>query len=192
MNVESSDIVLFQQGNAKAFDEIFYQFYPSVIGFARKLTKNAEVAEEIAMDSFRKLWTRRESFDNKSSIKAWLMITTKNACYSYLYEEKRKMEKEKEFVDFKMKDPEDDPDYPTLKEAIITKLHEEINALPPQCRAVIKYRLQGYNNARIAKILGVSTFTVRNQASAAFKKLRFSLLNVEQLIICILLLRQLF
>ncbi len=192
MKSESEEILLFQQGDLKSFDELFYQFYPPVLYFAMKLTGSRESAEEIVMDSFKKLWTRRESFETKSAIKAWLFITTKNACFNYLHAQKRRTEIKNEYqqVVVRMQDDENSG-YNKLKEHVIFRLYEEINNLPAQRRAIMKLRLEGNTNPQIARILNISVFTVRNQIALAFKNLKVSLLNLEQLVCVFLLLKQL-
>lgn len=190
MKEESIDMVAFQQGDVKTFEEIYHQYYTYVMYFARKMTGNTQVAEDIAMDTFRKLWVRRGDFDNQNSLKAWLMITTKNACLSHLNAEKRKVEISNGFKHHQFQLQEDEnKSYTRLLEDVVQHLHEEINNLPPKCRAILKFRLQGYNSGQIAKLMGVSISTVKNQSSNAFKKIRVGILNIEHLVVFIISLR---
>lgn len=190
MSSESRDIVLFHQGHVKTFEDIYHQYYPSVMFFARKMTRSATIAEEIAMDSFRKLWMRRKDFEDKSSIKAWLFITTKNACLTYLHTEKRRSEVNQELkIREEQRQEEATNNYEFLAENVAKLLHEEINKLPTQCKIILKLRLEGYSNREIGKLMNISIFTVRNQVATSFKKLKITLLDIEHLVLVTLILR---
>ncbi len=193
MTEESIDVVAFQRGDVKTFEEIYHGFYTYVMYFARKMTGNEAVAEEIAMDAFRKLWTRRTDFDNKNSIKAWLMITTKNACLTHLYQERRRNELIEGYKHQELqRQADEDKSHNLLQENVVHILHEEINKLPPRCRVIIQFRIEGYSNREIAKLMNISVQTVRNQATNSFKKLKMSFFNIEQLVLFLLALNGFF
>lgn len=187
MKDESIDIVTFHEGDVDTFDEIFHRNYTSVFYFARKMTGNAVVAEDIAMDSFRKLWTRRKDFPTRTAIKAWLMITTKNACLTHLTSEKKRIEVANGLKHLELQRQDDEnKNYTLLQETVIHILHREINKLPRQCRIIIKLRLGGFSSREISKLMGISISTVKNQKVIAFKRLRLSLLDIEHLVLFLL------
>lgn len=57
---------------------------PSLRFFAYKIIKNKESAEDIVSESFVKLWKNREKANSMQSVKVFLYLITRNACYDYL------------------------------------------------------------------------------------------------------------
>lgn len=54
----------------------------------------AAQVEEIVQDTLFKLWQRRNDFDNYQSVKAFLYISTKNACMDGIDSEQRKLNRD--------------------------------------------------------------------------------------------------
>src|SRR5688500_19829073 len=74
----------FKRGNTQAFKAVYDLYFPSLCFFAKRLVDNDGEGEDIAADSFVKLLNRYDSFDTLPNIKAFLYITTRNACLNYL------------------------------------------------------------------------------------------------------------
>src|SRR5438105_5864972 len=80
-----TDIITgFQQGDSRAFDDLFDMFYPALCYFAERLIDNRQEGEDIVLDTFQKLYVRREHFETMPNIKAFLYITVRNTCLNYL------------------------------------------------------------------------------------------------------------
>ena len=65
-------IIPFNQGDAAAFQRIFDELYFFVYSYTRRLVVSQAAAEDIASDSFLKLWKNRGSFENLSKVKSFL------------------------------------------------------------------------------------------------------------------------
>lgn len=177
----------FREGDAKAFELIYERFFAQVLFFASQYTRREE-AEEIVMDNFRKLWDKRSDFQELINIKAFLMISTRNACLNLLYKEKIKAEREQQarkFLESRMQ-------WESEKEAeiqaqVVEYILGQIESLPLQCRTIIQQKIKGVKNREIADNLNISVNTVKNQVQRGVKLLKIKLLNVEQAVYCLLL-----
>src|ERR1041385_6569303 len=79
----------FKRGNTHAFRAVYEMFFPGLCFFAKRLVDNDGEGEDIAADSFVKLLNRHDTFDTLPNIKAFLYITTRNACLNYLRSSQR-------------------------------------------------------------------------------------------------------
>ena len=73
----------FQLGQESGLRYFMAKFGHSLRFFAYSIIRNKATAEEIVSDSFYKLWQRREKVRSIDNIKAFLYISTRNACYDY-------------------------------------------------------------------------------------------------------------
>ena len=75
-----------------------------------------------------------------------------------------------------------------FSEEDVEKLATEIiNTLPEKCREIfVKSRIEGKKHAEIAAELNISTKTVENQMTIAYKKLRSSLKDYLPLLLFLL------
>ncbi|AWO02047.1 RNA polymerase sigma-70 factor [Chitinophaga alhagiae] len=169
------------RGNQEAFQVIFRRHYKALCYFAASITQDAQEAEDLVQETFSKLWDKRADFPTTTAIKAFLYISTKNACLNYIRQKHRQTEKEKEFSYLQEEAPADfDPLMADVE--IIGELYAEIEQLPPQCRRVFTMSyLEGRKNEEIAGLLGVSYNTVRTQKLRALKLIRASLLKKDLL-----------
>lgn len=86
----------FQQGDAIAFNTIYNRYYSSLRYFSQRLTCQKREAEDIAVETFVKLYRLCGNFENVANIRAFLYVTARNACYDYLSYTHRRPSHEKE------------------------------------------------------------------------------------------------
>jgi len=78
----------FQQGSYTAVKELYDQNYAELIDFASHLILNKAEAHHIVQETFIKLFLMRGHFDKEPDLKAFLYITVRNICFSYIKAEK--------------------------------------------------------------------------------------------------------
>jgi len=176
--------VLLQQfaaGDQSAFRIIFSRHYKALCYFASTIVANDQEAQDLVQEVFSTLWDKRAGFRTAASIKAFLFISTKNACLNFLKSRERLTLKEKEFsylqpgAEMAGTGAFD----PVLTETeILQHLYAEIEQLPAQCRRIFKMSyLEGRKNDDIARALQLSYNTVRAQKLRALKLIRSGLLK---------------
>ncbi len=155
-----------RNGDTKAFEIIFKNYYSRLLAFARKFIDNPALAEDTVQDVFSNLWVKRKNIDPKKSIHSYLMTMVKNACLDYL---KHQLVEEKYVNEIKKTDTQNlyyfdflsDTSHPTIEE----ELHQSIKAvsatMPKKCRTIFSMRwIEGLKNREIADNLKISTTTV--------------------------------
>lgn len=171
----------FAAGDQSAFGFIFGQHYKALCYFAYNIVSNDQEAQDLVQEAFSKLWDKRTNFRSAANIKAFLFISTKNACLNFLKSRERLTLKEKEFTYLQPEAENADLTSfdPVLSEAeILQQLYTEIEQLPTQCRRIFKMSyLEGMKNEDIAQALQLSYNTVRSQKLRALKLIRSGLLK---------------
>ncbi|SEN55638.1 RNA polymerase, sigma subunit, ECF family [bacterium A37T11] len=167
-------ITQLKSGKELAFNQLFRRFFPALRFFARKLLPpgEMEMAEEIVQDILYKVWERRQTIESYSALKAFVYISTKNACLDYIDKLKRiKPHKENYFRQYQ--EVENSSEDFIIRAEILRDLSSAIESLPDQCRRVMKLSFQdGKSPKEIAQILSIKVSTVNNQKARGISILR--------------------
>src|SRR5262249_28220473 len=73
-----------KQTDQKQFEAELLELTPFLRSFARNLTRDRELAEDLAQDTLLSAWRARSSFTLQTNLKAWLCIIMRNRYYSHL------------------------------------------------------------------------------------------------------------
>ena len=166
-----------RQGNATAFSSVFKKYYPPLYLFAGKFVKDVQAAEYIVQDLFVTLWTKRDSIQISTSLKAYLYTSVKNRSLDYI--------KQKGFTHRRVRDSVQHqeavvtPEGQYLEKEFHRAVHEAIDKLPEKCRQI--YIMRRYENLKyyeIAQILNISVNTVKTQLKRALKSLQKQLAHL--------------
>jgi RNA polymerase sigma-70 factor (ECF subfamily) len=152
-------------------------FFPSLCFFAKRLVDNDAEGEDIAADSFIKLINRHDSFDTLPNIKAFLYITTRNACLNYLRFSQRQSASRKDLAHLQEKTEEHALSHMVHAE-VLREVEYEIEQLPRRCKEIFKLIYYERKSAdEIAEQLGISINTVWVQRAKAIQLIRTNLLK---------------
>ena len=165
----------FRLGHQDAFTEVFHLLYSTLCYYALKITHDQAAAEDIAEDSFIKIWERREMFSELNVLKSYLYTTVRNASLNWLKQSKKIQPLVDSIEDVFA--AEDNAAFKNIVGAeILSRLSDAIQNLSPQGRQVIKMLFfERKNTMTVAKELGVSQSTVKTQKSRSLKKMKNSL-----------------
>ncbi|SEP47808.1 RNA polymerase sigma-70 factor [Niastella yeongjuensis] len=177
-NFQDKSLLLeFKRGNTHAFRVVYDMFFPSLCFFAKRLVDNDGEGEDIAADSFVKLLHRHDSFDTLPNIKAFLYITTRNACLNYLRYTQRTHSSKRELNRLQEKTDEHALSHMVHAE-VLREVEFEIEQLPNRCREIFKLIYYERRSAdEIAALLGISINTVWVQRAKAIQLIRTNLLK---------------
>ena len=157
-----------------AFERLFHRYYPMVLGFIRALVKNQAVAEDIAQNSFMKLWLNRYSLQPGLSIKNYLCVISRNEAINFLRSSQTKGVQLEPQLEPHVQNPTVD-DWLNFTETN-TQIRNNIDALPPQRKTIFKMsRYEHMSNMEIAVKLNLSVRTVEKHIELALKDLRRSM-----------------
>lgn len=162
----------FRQGKEKSFTEIFRQLYPALCYFALRITDNQAAAEDIAGESFLKVWDRRKQFYHFNVLKSYLYTTTRNASINWLKQSQRQKASEMGRAAL----AETDESYileDIVKAELLREIYNVLDNLPSQCKKIMTLLyVQGKSTKEAAKELNLTTGTVKSQKARGLMLLK--------------------
>lgn len=123
--------------------------------------KNRSEAEDLTQETFLKLMTCTQEFENERHEKAWLIVTASNLCKDSLKKWWRKNEDIENYQNLSV----DSGDMDNYVLDAILRLPEEYKS------AVYMYYYEGYTTAEIAKHAGCTDSNIRSRLTRARKML---------------------
>lgn len=176
LNPIPSDAVLISQikkGDERAFSKLVQRYEQTVWGFAFKLCRDKEKAEESFQDTFVNVFRKIDQFDGRSKFSTWLYSIVANNCL--MKRRKRKIEDLLESLD----EPPDTEDE-TVKRQLVAwddtpaekllhgELKEQLDAaiqkLPDDYRVVFVLRdLEQRTAEETSKITGLSVPAIKSR-----------------------------
>jgi RNA polymerase sigma-70 factor (ECF subfamily) len=158
----------------EAFEHLFHRYYPMVLNFVKGLVKNPVVAEDIAQNTFAKLWLNRFSLQPGQSVKNYLCVLSRNESINFLRSAVACNRSFNLQNDSRAQSPTIEEWMNFTETSNIIKAH--IDALPPQRRMVFMMsRYDHMSNMEIAVKLNLSVRTVEKHIELALKDLRHSM-----------------
>ena len=156
-------------GNKNAFDALFFKYYKSLFRFAFNFCKDAELAEDSVQKTFIKIWQNHTEFPLKDTSKI-LFTYTKNNLIDEIRKEKVRKKYEELMAAELVLEKKDEVDYKYQVKAI---LESGIEILPKRAKEIFRLAKQeGLTIKEISTYLNISTKTVENQLTIAYKKMR--------------------
>jgi len=180
MYIDLKDEELYQiymDGDSKALEELLARYREELILFLLGYVKNFDDAEDIMMDAFVVIISRKNRFDAKSSFKTWLYGVARNLAKVHL----RKtllygvsLNEEDESVA-----PDNDTQDSIVLQEKKQKIYDALDQLPTQYREVLyMVFFADMNNEEVAKTLRKSEKQVYNMLFRAKQKLK-EILSVD-------------
>jgi len=170
-------IIEFQKGDPQAFSHYFNTHYRPLCYFATQLTGSHPDAEDIVKDTFVKLWQKHTDFATSQNIKAFLYITTRNACLNFLRHMQVREASKKELMYLEEEKGQQLVINQMIRTELMQEIYAEIEKLPEKRRMVFKMAyVDGLKNDEIAALMNISVHTVKEHKGKAlqFLRLRFS------------------
>lgn len=162
-----------------AMNVLWKNHYKPLVFFANQLIRNDLMAEDIASETFTKFWQLRQNFDNMPGIRAFLYVTTRNACYDHLRSQEihARIHKDILYTSDQVAEMKKD-DFDMMYAEYMQQLYVQLKELPEACRKIFDmYFFNRFTTREIAMELGLSEQTVRNQKTKAISMLRSALLK---------------
>lgn len=177
----------FKNGDVKAFEILFNMFYPKIKGFAQGLLgRDNPVAEDISMESFSKLHKLRQNFETIPNIRAFLYITTRNACLDQLRYSNRQEILVKEWIN--TVEHQSFIEIKQVEGEMFNAVKDAIERLPQKCRQVIQMiYFEGLGTAEISSRLSISIATVRSQKRHGIGLLKAAFADKEMVMYALIL-----
>jgi RNA polymerase sigma factor (sigma-70 family) len=168
-------------GNEDAFKEVFNFYRPNLYTTVKRITGDPQVAEEILLDSFLKVWLKRELLPDLENFGGWLYTIAENLTYNAIKSLKRRKEHSARFALNIYADHFAPADEWLREKEYQQLLHKAIACLPKkQQQTYILIKEHGLKRNEVARVLGVSPETVKWNLDQAMRSLRaFFIRHIE-------------
>jgi len=156
------------RGNKRSQHQLFELFAPKMLSVCRQYIKNIDVAEEVMLSGFLKVFTYLSSFKHEGSFEGWVRRIMINEAITQLRKDKKM-----QFID--EKEIENSKDFVTYLETAleVEEIQKIIDGLPEGYKTVfILYAIEGYKHSEISELLQISESTSKSQLFKARKALR--------------------
>lgn len=162
----------FRKGEEKAFNFFFREYHAVLCYFSFQVLVNHSEAEEVVGDAFIKLWDRHTNFSSIAAIRSFLYTTIKNASLNRIRQQKKDNARLKSIA-YMTEHSEENRFQAIIEAETYNEIFSAIKKLPPQCRKIFQMMFfQGKDYEQIAKELGLSVSTVRNQKARGLQLLK--------------------
>jgi RNA polymerase sigma-70 factor (family 1) len=180
---------LVAESDQAAFNVLFERHRVKLYNYLYDITKVKEIAEELLMDVFMKIWFGRELAPEIRNLDAFLAKVAYNKALNFLTTTARRKHLQ-QLVAQGLTSSVDNPAETRLAEKETQQLlHNALTRLSPQRRLVfLLSREQGLSHTEIAAKLALSRNTVRNHIADALKTIREFLSSQKEETMFILLL----
>jgi RNA polymerase sigma-70 factor (ECF subfamily) len=165
-----ADLQLARKGDRNAMARLVDQHYDAVYRFlARRV--GAELAQDLAQETFLSAQKTISSFEGRSTITTWLFGIAHNHVRNSV--RKRKVEP----VDWIMNEPTENPESTLINRETLRKA---LKTLSEEHREVVLlHEIDGLTYEEAAGVLGIPVGTVKSRLHHAFLALRRALLGAE-------------
>ena len=163
---EKETIQLACDNNRFAQQKIYSLFSPKMLGVCRQYIKDVQLAEDVMITAFMKVFTNVKNFEHKGSFEGWIRKIMVNECISYLRVQKKvNFIEDVNYTEESFNNIESD--------FSIDQIQYLIDQLPDGYKMVFNlYCIEGYKHQEIATMLNINEGTSKSQLSHARKILQ--------------------
>ncbi|WP_343701436.1 RNA polymerase sigma-70 factor [Chitinophaga sp.] len=162
--------------NVTAAETLFREYYARLCHYAFQFTADAELARDIAQESFVSYLARQaEVSTHPSAVRNFLYSSVRNACLNTLRHNKV-IEK------FVQEQAAGAPETETaainaiIRTEVLAAIHQALESLPEECGRIVRMGyIDGLKNQEIARMLNISVNTVKTQKRRGLQLLRLRL-----------------
>lgn len=166
-----------KKGNQRAQHELYELFAPKMLSVCRQYVKRPEVAEEVMLGGFLKVFTHLGSYKNEGSFEGWIRRIMVNESISQLRRDKKLLFNE----DAEVENTKNHVAY-IETELEVNEIQKLIDDLPEGYKTVfVLYAVEGYKHSEIAELLQVSESTSKTQLFKARKMLQKTFIQENKL-----------
>ncbi len=172
LHAENTLLTQVAAGDEQAFKTLFSTYYQQLFNYISGFVKSKQVAEELVMDAFLKIWQGRDLLPEIRNFDAFLFRVARNKSIDFL----RSAARDPQFEDLlwdAMQLTTDDEDSAALMQELEVRLREAIGMMPPQRKKVYQLsREQEMTHEQIAAQLNLSRHTINNHIVEAQRFIR--------------------
>lgn len=167
------------QAEQQAFEEIYADYYTMVFSIARRVLGSAEEAEEVAQETFMKLYQRWPNPGINTSLKAWLAKVAVNLSFSCYRNQKRRLNLNDK-LNNQLVGVSESAESQVIARQDAALVAAALNQLRRKDRACLIARHSGLSYQEVADAAGIRPASVGKVLQRAEAKLRFVYQELEK------------
>jgi RNA polymerase sigma-70 factor (ECF subfamily) len=177
---ESERLARLRRGDVSAFEAIYRDHHALLCDFAERYVRSSESAQEIVHDVFLAVWARRERFEVRSTLRAYLFAAVRNRALHWTRHDaivkQSAFRAEEEGVHFGMGVATSRPDDALAAKDARTAIDAAIALIPPRSRLAVLLRWEHQlTHHEVAEAMGISVKGVEKLLGIAMRSLRENL-----------------
>ena len=138
-------------------------FSPKMLSVCRQYIKRDDLAEEVMLNGFYKVFTKIEMYSGQGSFEGWIRRIMVNESLSELRRENKLQYADEKLIENSLEHSED-----LDSELAVEEIQRMIDKLPDGYKTVfVLYVVEGYKHSEIAELLQISEGTSKSQLSKA-------------------------
>lgn len=156
------------RGDERAFDELVHRHGGPIKGYALRMLRSPEQAEEIYVETFLRVAGQRGRWENRGSVRGWLFTIAHRLCIDVI--RKRKTEREAMPHVLEMENARATPSPEAIAQLgeKAARLERALAKLPEEHRQVVLLRgIHGLPASEVAVIVGMTESQVHSALSYA-------------------------
>lgn len=158
-------------GDPEAFEALFMEFQPKLLGFIDGFIKNQEISKDICQNIFFNLWRDRGKMSHIRAFEPYLFFIAKGAVFNYFDHNNVSLKYIKHILHSPMQTADTEED--VFAAELARRVRKIVDEMPEKRRLVFRLsREKGLSNERISKELNISKRTVENHIIAALANIR--------------------
>ncbi|MBP7508475.1 MAG: RNA polymerase sigma-70 factor [Prolixibacteraceae bacterium] len=163
------------EGNSRAFDYVFNEFYVYLCRFSFTFIKDQSMAEGVVQEVFIKLWEKREALFNVENLLSYMMTMVRNHSIDHIRKEKAGLKAQQKILTEESANTTEDQ---LSENELEDKLLQAIHKLPERCKIAFELsRFEGLSNKDIAVKMEISVKGVEALIGRSLKLLRSELIE---------------
>jgi RNA polymerase sigma-70 factor (ECF subfamily) len=162
-------IVQSLRGDTSAFGNLVLRYRKLVIGVAYRVCGDAQMAEDIAQETFVRVWDKLPTYRPTGDLRAWICRIASNLTIDMLRRHKATTDIETAIVEA----PDSWPENRVMEQERADAVRSAIEALPTHARlALVMREYEGLSYKEIAQALDIPLGTVKSRLSDARHRLQ--------------------
>jgi RNA polymerase sigma-70 factor (ECF subfamily) len=170
---ENEVIALAVKNNRQAQQWIYSKYSPKMLSVCRQYIKDLQLAEDVMITAFMKVFVNLGRFENKGSFEGWIRRTMINECISFI-RVRKKVHFIEDSVGFEGVDSEGEIQFS------MEDIQNLIDSLPDGYRIIFNlFVIEGYKHKEIASRLGINEGTSKSQFAHARRILKSKICSLK-------------